>query len=332
MTMLRGFPNTGFALLACAAMTLVPQDVLAVDATFLSSSNRDSKETLPYDVEYAAATREMGTAQDTPEADARPGEYYFLRGARAFQKKDYEFAIQMYEVAASWAFKPAEYNLAVMYARGQGIPADLPRGMAWMALAAERNEQHYVDAREAVYAEMTKEQFEQANVIWRELKRTYGDEVALRRAKVRWAEVRARATGSHVGAVGNMVVSSPGAGTGHASNPGNPMSNGPPGAQFDAMAHLIEAAANDPKSAAGQSKIKGTNFNSSGPTSAGEATGAQGVDGSIAYRRLQESDNPYDPKFNSTIGRAKVGPPTTLKADSSNDAKDDKSEPVQHDQ
>jgi TPR repeat protein len=120
-------------------MTLIPQGVLAVDATFLSTAPRDNaatKDAVPYDSEYAAAARKLGTAQDTPEADARPGEYYFLRGARAFQKKDYEFAIQMYEVAASWAFKPAEYNLAVMYARSQGVPADLPRGMAWMALAA----------------------------------------------------------------------------------------------------------------------------------------------------------------------------------------------------
>ena len=256
--MSRRFNHAAFALLTCCA-TLVTPDVLAIDATFLSSSNRDSKETVPYDSEYAAAEREMGTAQDTPEADARPGEYYFLRGARAFQKKDYEFAIQMYEVAASWAFKPAEYNLAVMYARGQGVPADLPRAMAWMALAAERNDKHYVDAREAIYAEMTKEQFDQANVIWRELKKTYGDEVALRRAKARWAEVRAHVTGSHVGAVGNLVVSSPGAGTGQPGNPGNPMLNGTPSSVADAQARAIEAAENDPKQRAGQSRIKAGN-------------------------------------------------------------------------
>ena len=76
----------------------------------------------------------------TPEDNARPGEYYFGLGANAFQHKDYAFAIDMYRVAASWAFKPAEYNLAVMYARGQGAPMDLPRALAWMTLAAERNE------------------------------------------------------------------------------------------------------------------------------------------------------------------------------------------------
>src|SRR5678815_1615689 len=211
---MRAFPAAAFALLACCATTLVPQRVLAgsTDAVFISSGQSTATtETAPYDSEYAAAQRDMGNGMNTPEADARPGEYYFLLAVHAFRKNDFAFAIQMYEVAAAWAYKPAEYNLAIMYARGQGIPADLPRGMAWMALAAERNEKRYVDAREAVYAEMTPEQFQQANMIWRELKKTYGDEVALRRAKTRWAQVRANMTGSRVGSVGNLTVAVPNA-------------------------------------------------------------------------------------------------------------------------
>src|SRR6187399_1291465 len=207
----RGFRTPAVALLVCAAM-LVTQRAQAgsTDAVFISSGGSTSAtEAAPYDSEYAAAAREMGSGMNTPEADARPGEYYFLLAVHAFRKNDFTFAIQMYEVAAAWAFKPAEYNLAIMYARGQGIPADLPRGMAWMALAAERNEKRYVDAREVIYAELTKEQFEQANGIWRELKKTYGDEVALRRAKARWAQVKSSMTGSRVGSVGNLSVGMP---------------------------------------------------------------------------------------------------------------------------
>ena len=54
------------------------------------------------------------------------------------------FAIDMYENSASWAYKPAQYNLAVMYMNGEGVPVDKPRAMAWAALAAERSEQEYV--------------------------------------------------------------------------------------------------------------------------------------------------------------------------------------------
>jgi hypothetical protein len=305
-------------------MTLVPLDVLAVDATFLSTrdSATDAKGAAPYDSEYAAAAREFGDAQGTPEADARPGEYYFLLGAHAFQKRDYEFAIQMYEVAASWAYKPAEFNLGVMYARGQGIPADLSRGLAWMALASERNDQHYVDAREAIYAEMTKEQFDQANAIWRELKKTYGDEVALRRAKARWGEVRAHVTGSHVGSVGNLEVSSSSGGQGDASNPNNP-----------AFIGIAETKERETRLKVGASNIKGFHVNSPGATTPGEATGAQGVDGSIAYGRLRESDNPYDPKFrNSAIGIATVGAPTPTTAGPAKEETEDKAQPARHDQ
>ena len=291
---MRAFPAAAFALLACCAPTLVPQRVLAgtTDAVFISSgASTAQKESAPYDSEYAAAQRDMGNGMNTPEADARPGEYYFLLAVHAFRKNDFAFAIQMYEVAAAWAYKPAEYNLAIMYARGQGVPVDLPRGMAWMALAAERNEKRYVDAREVVYAEMTPEQFEQANVIWRELKKTYGDEVALRRAKARWAQVKSSMTGSRVGSVGNMTVGMPNANGGDASFP--KPANG-------AMKGMLQSL--------------GVTMAQSTATSPGEVTGGEGVDASIAYRQFRESDNPYDPKFKAqSIGRATVGDPTTLK-------------------
>jgi len=290
----RVFLTAACTLLACCVTAVAPQCAHAgsTDAVFISSGQSTATtETAPYDSEYAAAQRDMGNGMNTPEADARPGEYYFLLAVHAFRKNDFAFAIQMYEVAAAWAYKPAEYNLAIMYARGQGIPLDLPRGIAWMALAAERNEKRYVEAREAVYAEMTPEQFEQANVIWRELKKTYGDEVALRRAKARWAQVKSSMTGSRVGSVGNMTVGMPNANGGDASFP-KPAN--------DAMKVMLQGL--------------GVTMAQSTASSPGEVTGGEGVDASVAYRQFRESDNPYDPKFKAqSIGRATVGEPTTLK-------------------
>jgi hypothetical protein len=293
---LRAFVTTQFALLACCVIPVASALAQSTsDAVFIQSGSRETPhEVAPYDSEYAAAAREMGNGMNTPEADARPGEYYFLLAVHAFHKNDFKFAVQMYEVAAAWAFKPAEYNLAIMYARGQGIPADLPRGMAWIALAAERNEKRYVEAREVIYGELTKEQFEQANGIWRELKKTYGDEVALRRAKARWAQVKSSMTGSRVGSVGNLSV-------------GMPNPNG-----------------GDPSSAKRAIVPPGVAYIRSTSTSAAESTMGTGVDGSIAYRQFQESDNPYDPKFKtSALGRATVGAPTTLKDTPPKDAAKD---------
>jgi hypothetical protein len=106
----RGFRTSAVALLVCAA-TLGAQRAHAgsTDAIFISSGGSTSAtEAAPYDSEYAAAAREMGSGQNTPEADARPGEYYFLLAVHAFRKNDFTFAIQMYEVAAAWAFMTAE--------------------------------------------------------------------------------------------------------------------------------------------------------------------------------------------------------------------------------
>jgi len=289
--------TVGPVLLACASMIAVVQSAWAgADAFFVAPTSNAAPS---YESDYAAAARRAGHGQSTPEADARPGEYYYLLGAEAFRKREYVFAIQMYEVAASWAFKPAEYNLGVMYSRGQGVPIDMPRAMAWMALAAERNDEHYVEAREAVYAELSKEQFDQANVIWRDLKKTYGDEVAMRRAKARWAEVRNNMTGSKVGSGATpMTVGVPNA------NGGDPSF---PKVGSDALKAAMQK--------------NGMVMAQSSATSPAEATGGQGTDASIAYRQLRESDNPYDPKFErGAIGIATVGEPTAVKDKAPKDA------------
>jgi hypothetical protein len=182
--------------------------------------------------------------------------------------------------------------------------------MAWIALAAERNDKRYVDAREAIYADLTKEQFEQANVIWRGLKKTYGDEVALRRAKVRWAQVRANMTGSRVGSVGNLTVSTP------TENSGDP--------SYQKITNeQVQKNVNSPPGEGGDhAKAMGTSTARSTVGSSAEVTGGQGVDGSIAYRQFRESNNPYDPKFKTPpIGKATVGEPTEIKADKGDGAK-----------
>jgi len=226
-----------------------------------------------YNSDFTQGTKDIPSASGrTPEDDARPGEYYFGLGASAFQHKDYAHAVKMYQVAASWAYKPAQFNLGVMYARGQGVAADLPRAMAWMALAAERNDQEYVDAKEVVYGTLSKDEFEQANVLWRELRKTYGDDVAMPRAKARWAEVRNNMTGSHVGANAGPVV----VGT--------------------IAPHLAKLP---PTGGGGPIGTMATDVFSGGDR----------TDGSVAYRQLRESDNPYDPKFvRPEVGTATVEP------------------------
>ena len=233
---------------------------------------------LPSAEDPAAFTEPLPAYQPgTPEADGRPGQYYFGIGARAFLNREYTHAIDMYQVAASWAYKPAEYNLGVMYARGQGIPVDLARAMAWMTLAAERGDSGYVRARNVVRASLTPEQVVESEAILQQLIPRYGDKVALRRAKNRWAQVRSSMTGSRVGSMSSPMVS------------GVPKS-GP--------------ATPNPRSSV--SAVVATN--------GAEATGGQNSDGSKVYQQLIASNNPYDRKFNTVTGTTTVGPLTPVTA------------------
>jgi len=321
MDMQKFFSTTCLPLCAACALAFAQQAAHAgVDTFYVPPPTANAAPS--YESDYAAAARRAGHGQTTPESDARPGEYYYLLGAEAFRKREYAFAIQMYEVAASWAFKPAEYNLGVMYSRGQGVPIDMPRAMAWMALAAEREDKHYVDAREAVYAELSKDQFEQANVIWRDLKKTYGDEVALKRAKARWAQVRSAMTGSHVGSIGNLTVA------------GTDPSSGDPSYEKISNEQVQKNLNSPPGEAGDHAKAMGTSTARSTVGSAAEVTGGNGADGSIAYRQLRDSDNPYDPKFmrSSAVGIATVGDPTTLKGGAPKDSDAKKAEPDTGDQ
>lgn len=138
---------------------------------------------------------------NTPASDGRPGVKFFTLGVQAYKKGDYRHAIDMYKVAASWAYKPAEYNLGVMYFKGQGVPVDRARGAAWMVLAAERGDPQYVKARDLMITVLSKPEFARADKLWGELKQTYGDKVALRRAKAQWAWVKTHQTGTRVGGV-----------------------------------------------------------------------------------------------------------------------------------
>ena len=235
-------------------------------------------------VDAAASAERMPTyVPNTPEADGRPGQYYYILGAQAFENHEYSHAVDMYRVAASWAYKPAEFNLGVMYARGQGIPVDLPRAMAWMTLAAERNDPAYVRARELVRSNLAPAQLAESEVILQQLTPRYGDKVALRRAENRWAEVRASMTGSRVGSMAsNMVSGTPKAG------PATP----------DRLSSIGQVV----------------------PVTAAAATGGQNTDGSQSYAQLVASNNPYDPKFMTPVGTTTVGPLTPVKGEDAHQA------------
>ena len=172
-------------------------------------------------------------------------------------------------------YKPAEYNLGVIFAKGEGgVPLDLAQSYAWMTLAAERRDKPYVAALERIKAALTPEQIQEGEKMLVDMRKIYGDEVALHRAKAKWHEVLTHSTCSHVGYTGcNMVVGNGGAGR---SNPAR--------------------------------SVKGLEQGAAGYTGATDLVGGSGTDGSIAYADLRATDNPYDPRFNGVVTVGEIKP------------------------
>ncbi|MGH8173026.1 MAG: hypothetical protein ACREPX_07745 [Rhodanobacteraceae bacterium] len=135
-----------------------------------------------------------------------PGLYYFHKGCEYYKHGETGAAIDSWEIAASWAMKDAQYDLGIVHFLGDGVAVDRPRGLAWLALAAERKDEAYEVGLAAAWNESTQEEQARANELWRELRLKYGDSVALPRAQNRYTQEVNHITGSQVGMNSNVRV------------------------------------------------------------------------------------------------------------------------------
>ena len=116
-----------------------------------------------------------------------PGDYDFCAGSNAYARDRFETAIQLYELAAAWGDKSAQFNLGLIYFRGDHVQANRPLGLAWLALAAERPQD--IDKQgtlAAFYTSASAQERKRADALWTEMKLKYADAIALERAKTRY--------------------------------------------------------------------------------------------------------------------------------------------------
>ena len=150
-------------------------------------------------------------ASNDPPGNFFPGKYFQYKAQFYLSKKSYVTALRMYELAGFWANKIAQYNAGLMYYNGIGIPVDRVRGVAWLGIAAEAQDDLAVRALQVAYASLDESEKRQAGELFKQLDEKYGDAASLPRA-VRRYEMEARgATGSHLGYVGNLTVYETGA-------------------------------------------------------------------------------------------------------------------------
>lgn len=116
-----------------------------------------------------------------------PGDHYFCEGSNAYAHGHYSTAISLYESAAAWGDKRAQFNMGLIYLYGAHSEVNKSLGLAWLALAAERpNDQEKRNVLVAFYTSATTEQRKRADALWNKMKDKYGDKIALARAIKRY--------------------------------------------------------------------------------------------------------------------------------------------------
>jgi hypothetical protein len=115
-----------------------------------------------------------------------PGEFNFCVALRDEQVGRYRDMVQMLELAAGWGQKRAQFTWGVMYFNGLHVRVDHARGLAWLALAAERQDRGYLGVFSSAYGRSNPVERQRANALLRQMKPRYGDAHAAVRAKVRY--------------------------------------------------------------------------------------------------------------------------------------------------
>lgn len=115
-----------------------------------------------------------------------PGEYYFCRGGHRQFGGDPEGALGYFERAAAWGHKKAQYVLGLMHFQGDGTPADRALGLAWLTLAAERNNRDIDAALAFARRHSSKSEQERAERLLTSMRPTYADTVTVERAATRY--------------------------------------------------------------------------------------------------------------------------------------------------
>jgi TPR repeat protein len=112
----------------------------------------------------------------TVTANAGP----FEEGVIAYERNDHSTALRHWRPLAEQGNPAAQSNLALMYARGQGVPRDYVRAYMWSSLAASKGHADGVKNRSAIAKGMTPAQIQQAQKMVTDWKPTGSSSQALR--------------------------------------------------------------------------------------------------------------------------------------------------------
>jgi len=120
----------------------------------------------------------LGTAQASQTISRDTLEATLLKAQNAIKAEDYEQAFGLYQTAAEWGHKGAQYVLGELYAQGKGVARDPVAAYAWLEVAAESPDREIRKARTAAGKTLTPEQKAQAESMAQKLALAFGSEAA----------------------------------------------------------------------------------------------------------------------------------------------------------
>lgn len=115
-----------------------------------------------------------------------PGEFNFCVGRRLWEKGRYPQAIELFELSAAWGSKAAQRMLGIVYFNGEGVGVDRGLGLAWLSLAAERDDEFSRRLLESALRSSTQAEQKRMQGELAKLRPRYADQVAATRAAIRF--------------------------------------------------------------------------------------------------------------------------------------------------
>ncbi len=107
---------------------------------------------------------------------AQSGLADFLSASDAYENKAYAKAYKEFKELAVIGNKRAQYNLAVMHLRGEGVAEDITEAYAWAKLAQTEEHPEFQDSLDYIANGLSAEELKVANLKAEELNNRYGDD------------------------------------------------------------------------------------------------------------------------------------------------------------
>jgi len=94
----------------------------------------------------------------------------FQNAQDAYDRQDYKEAVKWFRLSAEHGVANAQYNLGVMYGKGQGVPQDYVLAHMWFNLSSSQGITTAIKNRNIVEKKMTKQQINKAQELARNWK------------------------------------------------------------------------------------------------------------------------------------------------------------------